>query len=144
MLLTNICLSNTECSEGWMMLLFLSTLNHIFTSHPTLPCMHRKFYSKYENSSSTLTLCTPLNTLDANLLTNPRPKPFTLKASTIQLQQLSNSTKYFFSKSFNLKQHHHLVKCFVYSRISMETASMGGLAGFQYIAPNHIVKTSLQ
>ena len=75
-----------------MMLLFLSTLNHIFTSHPTLPCMHRKLFSKYENSSSSLTLCTPLNTLDANLLTNPRPKPFTLKASTIycsnyQIQQ---------------------------------------------------------
>lgn len=30
------------------------------------------------------------------------------------------------------------------SRISMETASMGGLAGFQYVSPNHIVKTSLQ
>merc|ERR1719369_1605985 len=29
-------------------------------------------------------------------------------------------------------------------RISMETASMGGLAGFQYISPNHIVKTALQ
>jgi len=27
-------------------------------------------------------------------------------------------------------------------RISMETASMGGLAGFQYISPNHIVKTA--
>ena len=33
---------------------------------------------------------------------------------------------------------------FLCFRISMETASMGGLAGYQYIAPNHIVKTSLQ
>jgi hypothetical protein len=30
-----------------------------------------------------------------------------------------------------------------YYRISMETATMGGLAGFQYIAPNHIIKTSI-
>jgi hypothetical protein len=28
-------------------------------------------------------------------------------------------------------------------RISMETAAMGGMAGFQYIAPNHIIKTQL-
>lgn len=25
----------------------------------------------------------------------------------------------------------------------METAAMGGMAGFQYIAPNHIIKTQL-
>jgi len=25
-------------------------------------------------------------------------------------------------------------------RISMETASLGGLAGFQYLSPNHIIK----
>ena len=30
-----------------------------------------------------------------------------------------------------------------HSRISMETAAMGGMAGFQYIAPNHIIKTQL-
>ena len=28
-----------------------------------------------------------------------------------------------------------------YFRISMETASLGGLAGFQYISPNHIIKS---
>eukprot|EP00094_Tigriopus_californicus_P004607 TCALIF_04437-PA protein Name:"Protein of unknown function" AED:0.09 eAED:0.09 QI:0/0.5/0.33/1/0/0.33/3/1635/113 len=28
-------------------------------------------------------------------------------------------------------------------RISMETAAMGGMAGFQYITPNHIIKTPL-
>ena len=33
-----------------------------------------------------------------------------------------------------------LLFCF---RISMETAAMGGMAGFQYIAPNHIIKTQL-
>jgi len=37
-----------------------------------------------------------------------------------------------------------LAQYLINMRISMETASMGGLAGFQYIAPNHIVKTSLQ
>jgi len=37
-----------------------------------------------------------------------------------------------------------LAQYLINMRISMETASMGGLAGFQYISPNHIVKTSLQ
>jgi len=37
-----------------------------------------------------------------------------------------------------------LAQYLISMRISMETASMGGLAGFQYISPNHIVKTSLQ
>jgi poly(rC)-binding protein 2/3/4 len=37
-----------------------------------------------------------------------------------------------------------LAQYLINMRISMETASMGGLAGFQYIAPNHIVKTSLR
>jgi len=37
-----------------------------------------------------------------------------------------------------------LAQYLINMRISMETASMGGLAGYQYIAPNHIVKTSLQ
>ena len=37
------------------------------------------------------------------------------------------------------------VSCIMYFpyRISMETAAMGGMAGFQYIAPNHIIKTQL-
>merc|ERR1711994_1149777 len=34
-----------------------------------------------------------------------------------------------------------LAQYLINMRISMETASMGGLAGYQYIAPNHIVKT---
>jgi len=37
-----------------------------------------------------------------------------------------------------------LAQYLINMRISMETASMGGLAGFQYISPNHIVKTTLQ
>jgi len=37
-----------------------------------------------------------------------------------------------------------LAQYLISMRISMETASMGGLAGFQYISPNHIVKTTLQ
>jgi len=37
-----------------------------------------------------------------------------------------------------------LAQYLISMRISMETASMGGLAGYQYISPNHIVKTSLQ
>jgi len=35
-----------------------------------------------------------------------------------------------------------LAQYLINMRISMETASMGGLAGFAYISPNHIVKTS--
>jgi poly(rC)-binding protein 2/3/4 len=34
-----------------------------------------------------------------------------------------------------------LAQYLINMRISMETASMGGLAGFQYISPNHIIKT---
>jgi len=37
-----------------------------------------------------------------------------------------------------------LAQYLINMRISMETASMGGLAGFQYISPNHIIKTQLQ
>jgi len=29
----------------------------------------------------------------------------------------------------------------IFCQISMETASLGGLAGFQYISPNHIIKS---
>jgi transcription antitermination factor NusA-like protein len=35
-----------------------------------------------------------------------------------------------------------LAQYLINMRISMETASMGGMAGFAYISPNHIVKTS--
>merc|ERR1712156_418820 len=34
-----------------------------------------------------------------------------------------------------------LAQYLINMRISMETAAMGGMAGFQYIAPNHIIKT---
>ena len=54
----------------------------------------------------------------------------------------------YFIKYWNYKkdilQVYISINSLFYLRISMETASMGGLAGFQYIAPNHIVKTSLQ
>jgi hypothetical protein len=36
-----------------------------------------------------------------------------------------------------------LAQYLINMRISMETAAMGGMAGFQYIAPNHIIKTQL-
>ncbi|XP_071744169.1 poly(rC)-binding protein 2 isoform X2 [Lepeophtheirus salmonis] len=36
-----------------------------------------------------------------------------------------------------------LAQYLINMRISMETASMGGMAGFQYIAPNHIIKTQI-
>lgn len=32
---------------------------------------------------------------------------------------------------------------YFFSRISMETAAMGGMAGFHYVTPNHIVKTPM-
>jgi poly(rC)-binding protein 2/3/4 len=34
-----------------------------------------------------------------------------------------------------------LAQYLINMRISMETASLGGLAGFQYISPNHIIKS---
>jgi len=37
-----------------------------------------------------------------------------------------------------------LAQYLINMRISLETASMGGLAGFQYITPNHIIKTNVQ
>lgn len=37
-----------------------------------------------------------------------------------------------------------LAQYLISMRISMETATMGGMAGFQYLSPNHIVKTSMQ
>jgi len=37
-----------------------------------------------------------------------------------------------------------LAQYLINMRISMETASLGGLAGYQYISPNHIVKTNIQ
>eukprot|EP00095_Tigriopus_kingsejongensis_P005873 maker-scaffold38_size502422-snap-gene-2.24 protein:Tk05873 transcript:maker-scaffold38_size502422-snap-gene-2.24-mRNA-1 annotation:"poly -binding protein 3 isoform x4" len=36
-----------------------------------------------------------------------------------------------------------LAQYLINMRISMETAAMGGMAGFQYITPNHIIKTPL-
>eukprot|EP00096_Caligus_rogercresseyi_P006025 TRINITY_DN2215_c0_g1_i5.p1 TRINITY_DN2215_c0_g1~~TRINITY_DN2215_c0_g1_i5.p1 ORF type:complete len:391 (-),score=75.99 TRINITY_DN2215_c0_g1_i5:1683-2855(-) len=36
-----------------------------------------------------------------------------------------------------------LAQYLINMRISMETASMGGMAGFQYVAPNHIIKTQI-
>lgn len=48
-------------------------------------------------------------------------------------------TKHWHHSQFMITKNVRIFPC----RISMETAAMGGMAGFQYIAPNHIIKTQL-
>ena len=52
--------------------------------------------------------------------------------SSNKIERCTNNSDY------NTLKYFSYLPCF---RISMETASLGGLAGFQYLSPNHIIKS---